>query len=202
VAELVVVLDRHERRGRGVQGGRRDCVERARQARDHVAHQPQRLASLLLPPEQQPELHDRLDLVQPELELGDHPEVPAPAPDRPEQVGVLVLRRAQDPPVSDDDLGRDEVVDRQAGLPGQPPHAAAQGEPADTRVADDPGRHRQAMALGGGVYVAQQGAALHPGTPGVGIDADTVEPAEVDHHAALADRVARHAVRAAADRDL
>ena len=63
-------------------------------------------------------MHDRADLVQAELELGDDPEVAAAAAQRPEQVGVLVVARPGDPAVGGDDLRGDEVVDAQPGLAG------------------------------------------------------------------------------------
>ena len=56
-------------------------------------------------------------------------------------------------------------MDRPA-LPGQPAHAAAEGEATDAGVADQPGRHGEPVGLGGGVDVAEQRAALHAGAAG------------------------------------
>ena len=61
----------------------------------------------------------------PELEARNHAEVAAAAPDRPEQLGILVSGRPQDATVGEDHLGRHEVVDGQSKLSGQPPHATA-----------------------------------------------------------------------------
>jgi hypothetical protein len=152
IAGLVVVLFGHERGRRGVQAGD-DDVQLARQRRDDLAGQAEHVGSLLEFPEQQAGLHDRPHLVQAELELGDHAEVAAAAADRPEQVGILVRRGPLDPPVGGDQLGRGEVVDGQPGLAGQPAHATAQRQPADTGVTDRAGGHGQAVRLRGGVQV-------------------------------------------------
>ena len=57
-----------------------------------VARGPQRVRRAVLLDEQHRELHERADLVQPELELGDDAEVAAAAAQRPEQVRVLGRR--------------------------------------------------------------------------------------------------------------
>ena len=201
VAGLVVVLHGHERGRRGVQVGD-DDVQVPRQRRDDLPGHAEHVASLLKAPEQQAGLHDRADLVQAELEFSDHAEVAAAAADRPEQVGVLVRGGPADLPAGGDHLGGDEVVDAQPGLAGQPPHAPAEREPADTGVTDNTGRHGQAIGLRGGVEAGQQRTATGPCPFRLRVDADPVELAEVDHQTAVGDRGARHAVRAAPHRDL
>jgi hypothetical protein len=163
---------------------------------------PQRLGTALDLPEEQAELHHRSDLVQAELELGDHAEVAAAAAERPEQIRVLGCRSARDPPVGHDDLRGLEVVDAQPGLPGQPAHPAAQRQAGDPGVADGPERYRQVARLGRGVDVGEQGPGLDPGPPGQRIDRHRPHPAEVDHQAVVDGRSAGDVVRAGADRDL
>jgi hypothetical protein len=201
VAGLVVVLPGYERGRRGVQAGH-DDVQLPRQSRDDLPGQAQHVGSLLQSPEQQAQLHDRPHLVQAELEFGDHAEVAAAAADRPEQVRVLLRCSPLDPPVRGDHLGRGEVVDAQPGLAGQPPHAATEREPADTGVTDMAGGHRQAVRLRGGVQAGQQRTPARPRPFRLRVDANLVEPAEVDHQAVIGNRLARRAVRAAAHRDL
>ena len=75
-------------------------------------------------------------VVEPEMELGDDAEVAAAAPQTPEEVGVLVGRRGDDPAVGGDDLGLEQVVAHEAELALEPAAAAAE------REARDPGRRR------------------------------------------------------------
>jgi len=76
----------------------------------------------------QPGEHARAERVQAELKLGDDAEVAAAAADAPEQVGVLTLAGAHDPPVGQHHLGRNEVVAGQAVLRRGPAVSAAGGE--------------------------------------------------------------------------
>ena len=136
--------------------------------------------------------------MQPELERGDDAEVAPAAADRPEQVGVPVVRRTQHPAVGGDHFGGGQVVDGQAELARQPPHAAAQRQPPDAGMADQPGRDGQPMGLGSGVQVSQQRPAADPCAPGSRVDRHCVELAQVDHDAVVADGRARAVVSAAA----
>ena len=75
---------------------------------------------------------------------------------------MLVGRRPQHPAVGRDHLGGDQVVDAQAELAGQPPHAAAQGEPPTPVWLTSPAGHGQAVGLGSRVQVGQQSARRRP----------------------------------------
>ena len=75
----------------------------------------------------------------------------------------------------------------QPGLAGQPAHAAAEREPADTGVTDMAGGHGQAVRLRGGVQAGQQRTPARPRPFRPRVDADLVELAEVDHQAAVGD---------------
>ena len=141
-------------------------------------------------------------VVQPELELGHHAEVPAAAAQPPEQLGVLVRRGAHDVAARGHDLARDQVVAGQAVLAGEPAHAATQGETADPGVRDVAGRRGQAVRLGGRVERPQQGAALHPRASALHVDAHRTHRRQVDHQPALGHRQPDHAVSTAADPDL
>jgi hypothetical protein len=89
--------------------------------------------------------------VKPELELGDDAEVPAPAADGPEQLGVLSLAGPYDAAVGQHDLGRDEVVAGQA-VPGRGPAvSAADGEAAQPGGGDPAAGCVEPVLLGGGV---------------------------------------------------
>ena len=179
-----------KRRGRGVQAGHHH-VHVAGQVVDDIPHRPQRFGALVGAPEEQPELHGRPDLVRPELEVGDDPEVAAATANRPEQVRVLRRRRPADLAVGGDDLRREQVVDGQAARAAQPSHPTAQGEPADTGVTHQAGRHGQPVSLGGGIHVAQEGSTADPHPLGHRIDRDVVQPAQIDHETVVRDARAR-----------
>jgi hypothetical protein len=140
--------------------------------------------------------------VQPELELGDHAEVAAAAAQRPEQVRVLLRAGPQHLAGGGDDLGGQQVVTRQPELRGEPAEPAAQGQPADPGVADRAAGSGQPVRLGGRVELRQRGPAAGPGGPRARVHRHLVDGAEVDGQAAVADRRAGEAVRAAAHRDL
>src|SRR3546814_7241005 len=74
-------------------------------------------------PEDGPGQNGGPDGVQAELERGDHAEVAAAAPQRPKQVGVLVLGLPQQLAVGGHDVDGEEVVDREAVLAHQPADA-------------------------------------------------------------------------------
>ena len=153
-------------------------------------------------PEEQPEVHDRPDLVQRELELGDDTEVAAAAAQRPVQVGVLGGRRGHDAAVGGDDARRHEVVAAQAVLARQPADPAAEAQAGDAGVADHAARHRQTVLLRGRVEIGPGRAAAAARPARAGIDRDVAHRAEVDHQAVVDDAVAGEAVAAAAYRDL
>jgi hypothetical protein len=102
----------------------------------------------------QPGEHGRAERVQAELEFGDEAEVAAAAADAPEQVGVLTLAGAHDPPVGQHHLGRDEVVAGQAVLRRSPAVSAAGGETTEAGGGDAAARGVQPVRLGGGVELA------------------------------------------------
>ena len=132
--------------------------------------------------------------MQLELEAGDDAEVAAAAPDGPKQLRILVRRGSQDPAVGDDNLRRNEVVDSQAELAGKPTHAATQGQPTHTGVADKTGGCCQPVSLGGGVHVGQQCTATDSGASARRINGDLTKLTQVDHEPGVVDRGPRHVV--------
>ena len=97
-----------------------------------------------------------------EQERGHDPEVPAATADRPVQVRVRRGAGRHELAAGEHDVGLDEVVDGQPELARQVAHAAAEREPADAGVGDDPGRDGQAERVGRVVDVAEERAALDP----------------------------------------
>jgi hypothetical protein len=92
--------------------------------------------------------------VQGEPERADDAEVPAAAPQGPEEVGVIVGRRPDDVALGADHLGLHEVVDGEPVFAHEPADAAAQAEAADARVAHDAPRGGQTVCLSLVVHVA------------------------------------------------
>ena len=166
---------------------------------DPVSVEPQNLGRLLHGPEDGAGQHDRPHGVQPELELGDDTEVPAPAPDAPEELGVLALVRLHEPTVGGHDVDGQQLIDGQPVLAHQPSDAPAEGQSRQPGVGDDAGRNGQPEGLGLAVELAEQHPRLGPRRPGLGVDADPPHRREVDEDPVVTRRVPREAVPAAAD---
>ena len=107
-----------------------------------------------------------------ELERGYDTEVAAPAPQRPEQILVLVGTGGERLAVGGHHVGRNEVVDRQAVASGEVADAPTEGESAHTGGRHDPAGGSQAVGVGGVVQVAEQGAPTAPRPPVPGVDSD------------------------------
>jgi hypothetical protein len=135
-----------------------------------------------------------------EFEAGDDAEVAAAAAQRPEEVGVLVRRRAQPRTRCGDDLGRDQIVDGQPVRPRQPAEAAAEGQAGDAGSGVDSRRHRQAIGGGRRIEIGERSARLNVDPAHLRRDADAVHAREVDHQAAVGHGAAGDVVAAALDR--
>ena len=94
-----------------------------------------------------------------EVQRGDDAEAPAAGtPQRPEQVGLLVLVAAHLAPVGQDDLGRAQRVGGQPMEAAEDPEPAAEGEPGDADGRAAPARDRHAVRVERVVDVAEQRA--------------------------------------------
>ena len=100
-----------------------------------------------------------------------------------------------------DHVGRLETVDRQAVLPRQPSEPAPEREPGHAGRGVDPDGDRQPERLRLVIQVAQRRACADVRDARLGIDANEVHPRKIDHHAALADGIARDVVAPAANRE-
>ena len=134
-----------------------------------------------------------------EVQRGDDAEAPAArAPQRPEQVGLLVLVAAHLAPVGQDDLGRAQRVGGQPVEAAEDPEPAAEGEPGDADGRAAPARDRHAVGVERVVDVAEQRARSDRRPPVA--NRHPVEERDVDQHA-VRRRAAGEAVAAAAHRD-
>ena len=75
--------------------------------------------------------------LEPELERGRDPEVPAGAAQAPEELGLLGLGRADEPAVGGDELDGGQVVDREPEVALEAADSPAERQPGDAGVADD-----------------------------------------------------------------
>ena len=132
-----------------------------------------------------------------EVEPRDDAEVAAAAPQPPEQVGVLVGRRADQLAVRRHDLVPERVVAGQPELPTEPPDAPAERQPADAGVRHDPRRRREPERLRRRVERPEQRPALHLRRARARVDDDAPHPRQVDHQPAVGHRPSRRTVPAA-----
>src|SRR3954454_2273782 len=102
---------------------------------------------------------DRLDRMEPQLELRDDAEVAAAATEPPEQLGVVLLGSADPLPRRGDELGAGQAVTGEAELGGEVADAPAQRQSGDAGRTDHAAGCGQPMLLGGGVEVEPGGAA-------------------------------------------
>jgi hypothetical protein len=123
-----------------------------------------------------------------ERESGDDPEVAAPTPERPEEVGVLLTVGEADPAVGGDDLDLLQVVHRPSEATGQVAEPAAEREAGEARLGHESEHRRQPMLLGGLVDVLQQTPRPDVRNPGIGVDRHVAHAGHVERQAALGDR--------------
>ena len=76
--------------------------------------------------------------MEPEFERRYHPEIAAPAADRPEEIFVFVSACREEPAIGGDHVGGQQVVACQAVAPAQIPETAANVSPATPVVEMSP----------------------------------------------------------------
>src|SRR5262245_58752037 len=135
------------------------------------------------------------------LKRGHDAKVPATTPHAPEEVGVLSGAGGKALAVRRNEIDGAEVIGGQAVGAGEPAIAAPQGEPRDPRRGEETHRGGQPKDLRLAVKLAQGEAGLSVGRALHQIDAQALHAGEVDHEAAVADRVAGDAVATAAHGD-
>ena len=143
----------------------------------------------------------RADWVQPVLEGGDDAEVSAPAPQAPEQIRVLLGAGGQEPPISRDDVGGEQVVAGQPVLALQPADSTAEREPGDPGGRDRATGGGQPEGLGLPVELTPGQAGLGLGAAPGRVDPHALHRRQIDDYAVVAYRFPRDVVPAAPDRD-
>ena len=123
-----------------------------------------------------------------------------PPPPRSAQKVALGVR-LDDRAVGEDDGRGHEVVDREAHAARQVPHAAAEGQPADARGADDPHRDGEAVLVRSLEEVLEQRPAADASHLRRGVDLDRVHLRQVDHEPVVDGAEAAAVVPSAPHRD-
>ncbi len=142
-----------------------------------------------------------LHRVQRELEARDDAEVAAAAAHAPEQVRVLVRRRALEAPVGSDDVDGAQVVHREPVTPREPAEPAAEGQPADARMRHRARRSHESERHRFVVDLAEQAPALDVHGARFRVDSNAANPGQVELQPAVAGGLAAVAVASALDRE-
>ncbi len=138
--------------------------------------------------------------VQAELKGGDDSEIAPAAPDRPEEVGVLGIRRVNEPTIGGDNVGADQIVCGQPELAAGPAEASAERKPGDAGRRIDAGRRDQPKCLRFTVELSQCDTRFDACGAGERIDAHRFHRRQIDHHPIIADGTAGDIVAAASNR--
>lgn len=145
---------------------------------------------------------DRTDRVQSVPELRDNAEVPAPASDGPEQVGVVVLAGGHNSAVGGHHLGAFERIQRESELPTQPANASSERDPAHAHVGAVAKRHHQILPAARRREPACRHTCADPGHLVSSVDVDVIQSGEVDQQPTLGAPVTGDAVTSSPDCDL
>src|SRR3974377_561958 len=103
-----------------------------------------------------------------EQERSDDTKIPAAAPDRPEQVLVLILVHRHTTAVGKHHIRADQVVDSEPEAPREMAQPAAERQSTHTRGRNDARRHRQPERVGSVIHIGTRApapAALVPPPP-------------------------------------
>ena len=136
------------------------------------------------------------------LERRCHAEVPAPASQRPVQVGILLGVGRADLTVGVHELHGTDVVDGHPVLAHQPAKPATERQAGDAGCRHDTAGRRQAVSRGSPVVLVPAQPSLGPHAPSGRVDMNALHGLGVDHEATVGHSAPRHVVATAADRDL
>ena len=187
--------ERHRRAGHDV-GDRRQLLGRRLGRRDEAGN------GVRGGRQQQHPADDPGQLVEPIVEAGHDAEVAPATADRPEQVGMVVGVDLEKPSVGGDDLGAEQIVDRQTELAHEIADAATDRDPADPDRSGVAEPGRQAVRADGRRVFGGGQPALGPRRAAVDVDVEALHVGHVEHDPALAHAVPRRAVAAAPDGQL
>ena len=131
-----------------------------------------------------------------------HPEIAAAAPQRPEQIGVVIGACRDDAVIGQHKLDRQQIVESERVLGHQPANPTPEGEATDARCRNHAAGRRKAMQLSLPVKQIPGEAALGTGRTSLGIDMHPGHRRQIDQHAAVDRRQPGNVVAATAHGDI
>src|SRR5690606_21737677 len=121
------------------------------------------------------------DWMRLEQEAGYHTKVTPATANGPEQVGLLVLAGPDEAAIRQDDVGLEQVVDREPIFAREVSRSAPQGKPAYTRCRDDTERYGQAKGMRGVIDVAGRTTPIDTYSRGSRIHVNAPHRRQIDH---------------------
>ena len=149
----------------------------------------------------EPRKHLRTDLMKLEFESGDDAEIPSAAAKSPEQIRLFGGAHAPQHAIGSYDIGRQEVVDRQAELSRDPAEPAAERQAGNSGRGVDSRRHGQSKRLRFPVDIGERGSRFDPRPLSGGVHLHGFHLRKIDDDAAVAEGVAGDVMPASADRN-
>src|SRR5215469_17666775 len=134
-----------------------------------------------------------------EEERCNHAEIPATPSNGPEQIGVLVSAGHNEGSVRKDEIGGEQVVNREAELARKVPYASAERQAAHASRGDNARRNRQPERVHGMIDVAPCAAAAHTHPAGARVEVHEPDKREIDDKAIVPYTQAAGVVASAAD---
>jgi hypothetical protein len=135
------------------------------------------------------------------LEGGNDTEVSATSPDRPEEIGMVVLVDREDLAAGGHERSGEQVVDGHSVLADQPPDAAAERQTRDSRCGNYPAWSSKTVLRSCRVDIRPLRSTLDYRPSRDRVDRYLAHQTEIEHHPAFGDGVAGNIVPAAFDRE-
>lgn|GEM_PF-5624963 len=182
--------------GKGGTGGHREDREEAAEGLGGRLDQRLEAAQGVLAVLQCPEggaADDIVDRVRAEQERRHDAKIAAPAAQRPEEIGILVVTGSNHAAVGEDDVGAQRVADGEAAAACQVAAAAAEREAPDAGRGDEAAGCGQPEWVRGVVGIAPGGAAFDLDGARLGVDANAAKAAQIDDQPTIADAEAASA---------
>ena len=135
-----------------------------------------------------------------EQKRSDHPEVSATPADSPEEVGILVRAGGDKPSIRQDDIGRQKVIDGQAILSCEVPHAAAQSKATHTCCRNDSRWHGEAEGVRSVVHVTPGASAAYTDGSCRGVDVNVLDARQINDETIITNSQPSGVMASASDR--
>src|SRR5579872_568448 len=155
------------------------------------------LACRFLWPGERPSVN-HANRMRPEKEARDDSKVAAATAQGPEKIRILAAARSHECSVRKDDVGLNQVVNRQPVLTGEISASAAQGEASDAGGRYDPERHRERKRMARMIHISRGAARPCPDGARLRVDPHALHQRKIDHQSIIDASQSRATVAAAA----